>query len=240
MSLRLALSFLSIRTPSHHSATIHRRVAIVDYWGETLLDRFVKPTLPISDYRTGVTGISPEDLESGECGTFILRDGTPQADSLTPYGSCPATSADAALTFDQVQGTVASIIANRVIIGHSLWNDFSGVSPATSPFVSLLTPGSFSLSLPHCVDPHLVLGLPHPAVATRDVALYRPFRNTLRSPNHVIGLQTLMWHFMNRQVQKDHVVPVSYILLSNQSRIRSVGTDFPFFRYIPIIFQYII
>jgi len=85
VSLRLVLSFLSIRTP-HHTATIsHRRVAIVDYWGDTVFDFFVKPTLPVSDYRTSVTGISPEDLESGECGTFILRDGTHPADPLTPY-----------------------------------------------------------------------------------------------------------------------------------------------------------
>lgn len=86
VSLRLVLSFLSIWTPSHHSATItHRRVAIVDYWGETILDCFVKPTLPVSDYRTSVTGISPEDLESGERGTFILCDGTSTTDLLTPY-----------------------------------------------------------------------------------------------------------------------------------------------------------
>ena len=96
-----------------------------------------------------------------------------------------------------------------------------------SPFILSLTPGSSFFSPARCVNPRLVLGLPHPAVATRDVALYRPFRNTLRSPNHVTGLQTLMWHFMNRQVQKDHVVPVSYILPSNHSRIRSVGTDSP-------------
>ena len=30
------------------------------------------------------------------------------------------------LTFDQAQQRVALIIANKIIIGHSLWNDFSG------------------------------------------------------------------------------------------------------------------
>lgn len=38
-------------------------------------------------------------------------------------------------------------------------------------------------------------------LATRDVALYMPFRNALQSPNQVIGLQTLMWHLMRRRVQ---------------------------------------
>lgn len=54
-----------------------------------------------------------------------------------------------------------------------------------------------------------VLGIPHPAVATRDVALYQPFRNALRSPNQVIGLQTLMWHLMCRRCQDGQLHPVS-------------------------------
>lgn len=45
---------------------------IVNYRGATLLDSFVKPTLPVSDYRTNVTGIVPENLESGEHGTLIF------------------------------------------------------------------------------------------------------------------------------------------------------------------------
>ncbi|KAF9650071.1 hypothetical protein BDM02DRAFT_3155049 [Thelephora ganbajun] len=160
----LVLKAVSVRS-SHHSAAIsHRRVAIVDYRGSTVLDYFVKPTLPVSDYRTNVTGISPQDLES-----------------------------DNALPFDDVQSRVASVIASKIIVGHSLWNDFS------------------------------VLGLPHPAVATRDVALYRPFRTTLRS-NHVIGLQTLMWHLMNRQVQKEHVVPLENVR-AVIDLYRSVETD---------------
>jgi hypothetical protein len=64
---------------SHHSAAIsHRRVAIVDYQGVTLLDHFVKPTLAVSDYRTSVTGILPQHLESGKRGVFIFPDGTSQ------------------------------------------------------------------------------------------------------------------------------------------------------------------
>lgn len=39
---------------------------IVDYMGFTLMDSFVKPILPISDYRTNVTGIVQEHLESGK------------------------------------------------------------------------------------------------------------------------------------------------------------------------------
>ena len=54
----------------------------MDYRGHTLFDHFVKPTLPVSDYRTAVTGIHPADLESGERGVFIFPDGTPPTDAL--------------------------------------------------------------------------------------------------------------------------------------------------------------
>lgn len=59
----------------------------------------------------------------------------------------------------------------------------------------------------------IVLGIPHLAVATRDVALYLPFRNALRSPNQVIGLQTLMWHLMCRRCQDGHIHPVRAFII---------------------------
>ncbi|KAG7450600.1 uncharacterized protein BT62DRAFT_927881 [Guyanagaster necrorhizus] len=83
-----------------------------------------------------------------------------------------------AMPFNSVQQLVASIIKGHVLVGHSIWNDLS------------------------------VLGIPHPAVDTRDVALYQPFRNTLRSPNHIIGLQTLSWQLMRRRCQEGHLNPL--------------------------------
>ncbi|CAL1695228.1 unnamed protein product [Somion occarium] len=77
-------------------------------------------------------------------------------------------------SFEAVQEQVAGFIRGKVLVGHSLWLDLS------------------------------VLGIRHPAVATRDVALYQPFRNALRSPRQVVGLQTLMWHLMRRRCQEDH------------------------------------
>ena len=57
---------------------------------------------------------------------------------------------------------------------------------------------------------YLVVGIRHPAVNTRDVALYQPFKNSLRgSANQVIGLQTLMWHLMRRRVQDGKIDAVS-------------------------------
>lgn len=118
------------------------------------------------------------------------------------------------------------VIADRIIIGHSLWNDLSGTLPSplflpcASPPLLLLFPTTLCSS-------RLVVGLPHRAVATRDVALYRPFRETLRM-NQMIGLPTLMWHFMNREVQKERVDPVSSCILPlNALRTPSeLSTDF--------------
>lgn len=47
-----------------------------------------------------------------------------------------------------------------------------------------------------------VLGLPHPAIDTRDVALYIPFRASLKRPNDILGLPTLLWHLMRRKIQE--------------------------------------
>ncbi|CAG8525094.1 5404_t:CDS:2, partial [Acaulospora colombiana] len=40
------------------------RVSIVNYRGETLLDKFVKPTEEVIDYRTPCSGITPSLLEN--------------------------------------------------------------------------------------------------------------------------------------------------------------------------------
>ncbi|KAJ7587415.1 ribonuclease H-like domain-containing protein [Mycena floridula] len=66
-----------------------------------------------------------------------------------------------AIQFSVVQEHVANLLKGNILVGHSLWNDLS------------------------------VLGIAHPAVDTRDIGLYQPFRNTLRSPNHIISLWTL-------------------------------------------------
>ena len=82
--------------------------------------------------------------------------------------------------------------------------------------------------------------MPHPAIDTRDVALYQvrsvvklffklyvqfikkklfflppiqPFRNALRS-NQIIGLQTLAWQLMSRRCQEGQTHPVSVIVLT--------------------------
>ncbi|KAJ7590288.1 hypothetical protein C8J56DRAFT_1140182 [Mycena floridula] len=63
-----------------------------------------------------------------------------------------------AVQFSVVQEHVANLLKGNILVGHSQWDDLS------------------------------VLGISHPAVHTRDVGLYQPFRNALRSPKHVVEL----------------------------------------------------
>ncbi|KAF8740637.1 hypothetical protein AX14_007779 [Amanita brunnescens Koide BX004] len=80
--------------------------------------------------------------------------------------------------FQDVQRQVAHIIEDKIIIGHSIWTFLS------------------------------VLGLVHPAISTRDLALYRPLRKKLKSRT-IIGLPTLVHLFMGRNVGLDYENSVS-------------------------------
>jgi RNA exonuclease 4 len=59
-------------------SSILARVSIVNYYGEVLMDKYVTPTERVVDYRTFVSGITPEVLkEKGAfysllCQSFVL------------------------------------------------------------------------------------------------------------------------------------------------------------------------
>ncbi|KAI1793820.1 hypothetical protein LXA43DRAFT_1119982 [Ganoderma leucocontextum] len=151
----LGLSATSVGCGPGGGTPMIARVALVDYRGQVVFSAYVLPTNPVTDYRTSSTGIRPEDLQPGEWSRLTWS----------------------ALPWKEVQQRIAQLIRDKIIVGHTLWQDLS------------------------------VLGIRHAAVATRDVALYQPFRNALRSTNHVIGLPTLMWQLMRRRVQETHVCP---------------------------------
>ncbi|KAB5594374.1 hypothetical protein CTheo_2151 [Ceratobasidium theobromae] len=83
-----------------------------------------------------------------------------------------------AVSFSEAQAMAAQLLRGRIVVGHSLWLDLQ------------------------------VLGVSHPASDTRDVGLYLPFRSALKTPNQVIGLQTLIWQLMRRKIQATHHNPV--------------------------------
>ncbi|CAE6440046.1 unnamed protein product [Rhizoctonia solani] len=88
-----------------------------------------------------------------------------------------------AVSFSDAQAMAAHLLRGRIVVGHSLWLDLQASS-------------------------WHVLGISHPACDTRDVGLYLPFRTALKTPNQVIGLQTLVWQLMRRKIQANHHNPV--------------------------------
>jgi len=46
--------------------SVAARVSIVNQYGKCVYDKYIKPTQPVTDYRTAVSGIRPENLKQGE------------------------------------------------------------------------------------------------------------------------------------------------------------------------------
>lgn len=93
------------------------RVAVVDYRGQTVFCSYVLPTNPVTDYRTNTTGIQASDLQPGQ---------TTRA--LSPSPGADDTLGNA-LPWKEVQQRVAQLIRDRILVGHTLWQDLSGKSP---------------------------------------------------------------------------------------------------------------
>lgn len=74
------------------------RASVVDYHGAQLYDSYVLPQLPVTDYRTAVSGITPA----------LLRPGY-------------------ARPFAEVQRDVAELLEGRILVGHAIKNDLSAL-----------------------------------------------------------------------------------------------------------------
>ncbi|KAF8344141.1 uncharacterized protein EI90DRAFT_3028412 [Cantharellus anzutake] len=99
-----------------------------------------------------------------------IRPTAPVASYRTPQTGIEPHHLENGIPFNQARDFVASAIGGKILVGHSLWQDLH------------------------------VLGLTHPAIDTRDLGLFLPFRVTLRNLNNIIGLQTLMHQLMRRQI----------------------------------------
>lgn len=74
------------------------RVSIVNYDCEVVLDTFVKVPVPVTDYRTYVSGVRPEDLQSAR-----------------------------AMTLENAREAVQNILRGKILIGHGLENDLKAL-----------------------------------------------------------------------------------------------------------------
>ncbi|KAM6898057.1 RNA exonuclease 4 [Lycodopsis pacificus] len=50
----------------HGEDSILARVSLVNHFGKCIYDKYVKPTEKVTDYRTAVSGIRPDDIKDGE------------------------------------------------------------------------------------------------------------------------------------------------------------------------------
>jgi len=72
------------------------RVSVVDYNNAVVFDTYVKVDEPVTDYRTFISGIREEHLQS-----------------------------DLAMGFEQCQGIIKKLLQNKILVGHALKNDMA-------------------------------------------------------------------------------------------------------------------
>ena len=84
------------------------RVSVVNFYGATLLDEFVRQREHVVDYRTEFSGIRPKDMIKG-----------------TPFCLCPRRIPDihSAKPFAEVQKLVADLLKDKILVGHAVHND---------------------------------------------------------------------------------------------------------------------
>ena len=74
------------------------RVSMVDWWGRTVLDSFVKVPTKVTDFRTFVSGVKPKHLQS-----------------------------ESALDVKECRETVSGLLKDKILVGHALKNDLQAL-----------------------------------------------------------------------------------------------------------------
>ena len=142
----------------------------------------------ITDYRAEKTGLSPKSLVGGrgqKCCICVYAH---------TFGNFTAP------TFSDVQRHVAGLIRGKIIVGYALW--------------IFLSVGLLALVLMVRIDCCKALGLSHPAIDTRDTALFMPFRKSLNvRPSHMVALATLIHRLMGHYIGLQGEVPVSPVTI---------------------------
>ena len=84
------------------------RVSIVNWENQTVLDTYVKVPVPVTDYRTHVSGITAEHL---------------QEESDNNNDNNHTNTSHSLMSFDNVRTLVETILRGKILIGHGLEND---------------------------------------------------------------------------------------------------------------------
>jgi RNA exonuclease 4 len=81
------------------------------YRGKTIVDTYVKPTMPVVSYRTPYTGIEAHHL-----GKFTTR----FSKSVSNF----FLALENGVPFNHALALVTSSVDGKIVVGHSLWQDF--------------------------------------------------------------------------------------------------------------------
>lgn len=92
----IALDAEMVGVGPHGAHSRLARITLANYDGECIYDTLVQVVETVTDYRTFVSGITPQDLEEG--------------------GS--------AIPFEECRSAVVELIRDKIVIGHGLKNDF--------------------------------------------------------------------------------------------------------------------
>jgi RNA exonuclease 4 len=97
------------------------RVTVVDWFGNVILDTFVHPTEPVTDFRTNISGITFDDLynhHQHHHHPFYDDD-----DEGEKSNEKEDREEHTILTIDECRQVVHSILDGKILIGHGLKND---------------------------------------------------------------------------------------------------------------------
>lgn len=102
------------------------RVSIVNWENQVVLDTYVRVPSPVTDYRTHVSGITPEHLQPRPGHTL--------------------------LTFSEVREKVQSILRGKILIGHGLENDLKALG-LYHPWTDIRDTATYSFFMREFRDP---------------------------------------------------------------------------------------
>ncbi|KAL7452002.1 hypothetical protein ACHAWC_003747 [Mediolabrus comicus] len=127
------------------------RITIVNYDGECIYDHHVQVLETVTDYRTHVSGITSEDIALPSTTSSTTSSNNDNDNNNNNNNN--SNGRNPPIPYEQCQSEVASILHDKIVIGHGLKNDFR------------------------------VLGLHHPWTHTRDTARYEPFMKKVADNN---------------------------------------------------------
>ena len=118
------------------------RVSVVNYFGVVLMDEFVRQKERVTDWRTQWSGVRARDMINGDSYCLSLCIGLHPV--YCSHLLFPAKS------FEEVQGAVAELMKDRILVGHAIQNDLKVRFALSLPAhgAQILAPQALRLSHP--------------------------------------------------------------------------------------------